>query len=117
MASGFVWGQTDCATFFGDCVEAVSGDDPLKEYRHYDSHIGAMRLLMREGHDSMLTFVEQRFVEIPIAHLRCGDLAFTGNTTRLTCPCIVLGENILGMAENGPVTLSRVFVVRGFRVP
>lgn len=44
--SPFVWGQTDCACFVSDCVLAMTGVDPMAEYRGaYRGRFSAARRL------------------------------------------------------------------------
>src|SRR4051812_23750010 len=44
----FSWGEHDCCLWVGDCIRAMTGEDPAAEYRGtYDSAVGAIRR-MRE---------------------------------------------------------------------
>jgi hypothetical protein len=50
VSAGFVWGKSDCATWFGDAVKLMTGVDPVKPYRTYSTESGALRILTKEGY-------------------------------------------------------------------
>ncbi|WP_417656195.1 DUF6950 family protein [Pseudidiomarina aestuarii] len=50
----FEWGVNDCCLFAADAIEAVTGEDPAPEFRdRYSTELGSMRVLKREGYESI----------------------------------------------------------------
>lgn len=46
----FVWGEHDCVHFAADCVLAITGEDPLADFRgSYDSKESAIEVLRSKG--------------------------------------------------------------------
>jgi len=111
----FGWGVSDC-TMFADVVYAVTGFDPIADYRSYTTEIGALRMLKKAGVTTMLEYVERLFPEIPPAHAGRGDLAFTSDITPLGCPAVLDGAMAYSKNEHGPVALSRAQIMRAFAV-
>lgn len=114
-AAPFGWGSSDC-TMFADVVEAMTGFDPIAEYRSYTTEIGAMRMLKKAGVRSMVEYVERLFPEIAPAHAGRGDLAFTADIAPLVCPAVIDGAMAHSKNANGPVIISRVEIIRAFAV-
>lgn len=67
------WGVFDCAQFAGRAVEAMTGVNPIAEYR-YKSEAGAWRAIKRFGFDSLASAVDAKFEQVPLAMARRGDL-------------------------------------------
>jgi hypothetical protein len=50
----FAWGQHDCCTFSAGAVEAMTGVDPMPEFRgRYSTAIGSARALSRFGRGTL----------------------------------------------------------------
>jgi hypothetical protein len=111
----FVWGASDC-TMFADVVLAMTGFDPIADYRTYTTEIGALRMLKKAGVASMLEYVAGLFPEIHPAHAGRGDLAFTSEIEPLGCPAVIDGATAHSKNAHGPVVISRAHIVRAFAV-
>jgi hypothetical protein len=111
----FAWGASDC-TMFADVVLAITGFDPIADYRRYTTEIGAMRMLKKAGVTSMLEYVALNFPEIPPAHAGRGDLAFTSVIEPLGCPAVIDGAMAHSKIATGPLVISRAQIDRAFAV-
>lgn len=73
----FVWGEFDCAMFAAGAVIAMTGDDPLAEFRgRYSTGPGSIRALKRYGAGTLEATFDTKFAACPISFARRGDLAF-----------------------------------------
>lgn len=71
----FTWGATDCCAFAGDAVEAITGTDPMPEFRgRYSTATGALRALRRYGVGTIAATVDGKFPVVPRAFAQRGDL-------------------------------------------
>ena len=78
-ARPFSWGEHDCCTFGFGAVEAMTGEDRMAEFRgRYTTAIGSVRVLRREGHETLAAMLDSKFPPIPPALARRGDLIMTG---------------------------------------
>lgn len=111
----FAWGVSDC-TMFADVVLAMTGFDPIAEYRSYTTEIGALRMLRKAGVSSMVEHIERMFTEIPPSLAGRGDLAFVAEVAPLGSPAILDGSMAYSKNEHGPVSISRAQIVRAFAV-
>lgn len=69
------WGEHDCATFAADCVEALTGIDPMGTLRgRYASRTGALRLIAENGHARLSNMVAELFEDISPVLARRGDV-------------------------------------------
>lgn len=72
----FEWGAADCCTFAAGAVEAMTGIDPMAEFRgRYATEAGAARALRRYGAGTLEATLDAKFPERPIGFARRGDLA------------------------------------------
>lgn len=115
QAMPFAWGVSDC-TMFADVVRAMTGFDPIADYRSYTTEIGAMRMLKKAGVTSMLEYVAAIFPEIPPAMAGRGDLGFAAEIGPLVSPAVFDGAVALSKNERGPLFKSRAHIVRAFAV-
>jgi hypothetical protein len=73
----FAWGTHDCCTFAAGAVEAMTGVDPMLEYRgKYTTALGSARAL---GGKTLEEVLDEKFDQVPISHAQRGDLAFHNN--------------------------------------
>lgn len=114
-AQPFAWGTSDC-TMFADVVLAMTGFDPIADYRTYTTEIGALRMLKKAGAASMIEYVSRLFPEIPPAHAGRGDLAFASAIQPLGCPAVLDGAMAHSKNTDGPVIISRAQILRAFAV-
>lgn len=68
----FKWGHHDCATFACKCIEAMTGEYPIKE--QWGSKAKAMRLMKER---SLTDRAGDYFTQIDINHAQRGDLVAT----------------------------------------
>lgn len=74
----FQWGRHDCCTFSAGAVEAMTGTDPMPEFRgRYSTAIGSARALRRFGAGDLAATMDQKFVRLPASLARRGDIVMT----------------------------------------
>lgn len=116
QAQPFGWGGSDCATLFADAVEAVTGVDPLAEWRPWADRTAAERALVRSGYRSVAELVVDRFPEITPATAQRGDIGFTIEFHRLMSPAVVVGSEAVSRDQKGWIVFPRTELVRAFKV-
>lgn len=71
----FAWGSHDCCLFAAGAVEAMTGVDPMPEFRgRYSTAIGAARALKRYGAGTLDTTLNTKFAPVPAALAHRGDI-------------------------------------------
>lgn len=74
----FQWGRHDCCTFSAGAVEAMTGTDPMPEFRgRYSTAIGSARALRRFGAGDLAATMDQKFMRLPASLARRGDIVMT----------------------------------------
>ena len=75
------WGSRDCCTFAAGGVYAVTGEDPMAEFRgEYATREESAKALRETGEGTLLKTLDAKFPGREIAFGRRGDLAFySGN--------------------------------------
>lgn len=74
-ARPFVWGKHDCCTFTAGAVEAMTGIDPIPEFRgRYTTAIGSARALRRYGAGTLAATLDGKFTRIDPAFAHRGDI-------------------------------------------
>jgi hypothetical protein len=69
------WGSNDCVIFCADCVEAMTGLDPIEDVRgRWTSKIGAARVIKSAGFESLGEMAADRLNEIPVSECKRGDV-------------------------------------------
>lgn len=77
-ARPFAWGRHDCCTFSAGAVEAMTGVDPMPEFRgRYTTAIGSARALRRYGAGSLPATLDTKFARVPASLAQRGDLVMT----------------------------------------
>src|SRR6218665_1915217 len=75
----FAWGEHDCCTFSSGAVEAMTGVDPMPEFRgHYSTAIGSARALRRYGAGTLEATLDTKFVQVAPALAHRGDVIMCG---------------------------------------
>jgi len=115
-AAPFAWGAHDCATLFADCVEAVTGADPLAAYRPWDGESAALRALARAGFGSMRDFVDAHFRAVPAVLARRGDLVLPAAAPALMCPAVVTGAEAVSRDLSGWIVAPVAVMACAWRV-
>lgn len=73
----FAYGSHDCCTFISGAVEAITGVDPMAEFRgQYDTELGSLRALKRIGKGDLPSTLSDKFPAKGRAALTRGDLVF-----------------------------------------
>lgn len=73
----FEYGTNDCANFVGGAVQAMTGQDPMPEFRDkYNNEFGSLRVLKEIGEGDLESTIDARFNQIDIALAQRGDIAF-----------------------------------------
>lgn len=78
-ARAFAWGEHDCCTFTAGAVEAMTGVDPMPEFRgRYSTAIGSARALTRYGAGTLDATLDGKFERVPAALAHRGDVVMSG---------------------------------------
>lgn len=73
----FVYGENDCCMFAAGAVWAMTGADPIPEFRgQYNSLATSVRALREIGRGDLESTMDAKFPEIGIGFAQRGDLAF-----------------------------------------
>lgn len=112
----FAWGRYDCATFFAEAVERVTGVHVLAAHMPYDSERSAMEKLAASGYRDMEHFATCLFPATAPAQARRGDIGFASRKERLSCPAVVLGAEAVSRDQSGWVVFPVTSLVSAFRV-
>lgn len=124
--TAFAWGASDCLTMVGDAAAALTGFDPMAQFRgRYSSGAGAARVLKAEGYASVADAIASRLVEVAPAMARRGDCGVIETVVRgktVLAAVVVTGAEVVGKSSPGKAggtglaILSRDRLVRAFRV-
>lgn len=116
-AAPFEWGANDCAHFVADCAVALGKADPLEGLRgHYQTEVGAKRLMAANGWQSLADFAAARYREIPVSMARSGDWGFVVNDDETETLGVVVASQIAAQTLNGVGSVSLTKARRAFRV-
>lgn len=75
----FAWGRHDCCTFSGGAVAAMTGVDPMAEFRgRYSTPRGSVRALRRIGAGTLAATLDAKFESVPAPLAQRGDIVMTG---------------------------------------
>jgi hypothetical protein len=75
----FDWGSHDCCTFAGGAVQAMTGIDPMAEFRgHYSTAIGSARALRKFGAGDLASTLDTKFERVSAALAHRGDVLMSG---------------------------------------
>jgi hypothetical protein len=93
----FHYGSFDCCTFASAAVEAMTGVDPAKSYRHRYMNRKEAHAILRQHGGLARMLIAAGFQQIPASEARRGDLAFVrrgllGVVTLDGMHVIVIGE-------------------------
>ncbi len=109
----FEHGTHDCVIFAAGAIEAMTGENPMLEFRdQYDDWNDSEEGLNEAGYDKLYKNIIKRF-GTPILGVKGqkGDLAFYEGACG-----IVLGRYAMFLGENGYVYVSLRHLQRAFRV-
>lgn len=112
----FEWGSNDCALFAMRCVEAMTGRNPAAPYAgKYKTARGAMGVIRRAGHDSLVGFAAAHFLAIHPSAANVGDVAAV-QTERGPALGIFGSDRIHTMGASGMGTVPRGDAIAAFKV-
>ena len=73
----FEYGVNDCCTFISGAVIAMTGEDPMPEFRgQYNSLASSVRALRDIGEGDLESTLDAKFPVTPIGRAQRGDIAF-----------------------------------------
>lgn len=71
----FEYGSNDCCTFSCGAVQAMTGQDPMEEFRgKYCDLKSYLRMLRERGYSSLSDIFDEKFPKIEVHRARRGDL-------------------------------------------
>lgn len=113
----FAWGSWDCTCFMAACVEAMTGEDPMADYRgRYEDEETGKAALKEIGGGSLYHALLRKFGNpIPVALAHRGDLALARTVMGPTV-FVVLGEQMAGPGDDGLELVPTDSATRAFRV-
>lgn len=89
----------DCCVFASGAVEALTGQDPIPEFRgRYSTEFGAQRALLKYGAGTLEATLDAKFEERGVAFARRGDLVFSQGAVGL---CLGATGRFLTEADGG----------------
>lgn len=105
----FAWGTHDCCIFSAGAVEAVTGEDPMPEFRgKYNTALGSARALDGKSLEEVL---DEKFEEVPVGFAQRGDLAWFTD-----CVGVVAGGYAWFVGEEGLERVERSMWDKTWRV-
>lgn len=111
------YGTSDCLTFAMDCVQAMTGEDPMEGARDYTTIEGAYKRLKKAGFATIADALADRFEEIPPSLAQRGDVGIVPGE-EFQVAVVFVGPHVVGKDEPGGIkTVARSLATRAFRVP
>jgi hypothetical protein len=103
----FSWGRHDCCTFSAGAVEAMTGVDPMPEFRgHYSTAIGSARALSRFGRKTLAATLDAKFEAVPASLAQRGDIVMSGGLLGICWGAVLFAVGREGERE-GLVRIDR----------
>lgn len=99
----FEYGFNDCCLFAAGAVIAVTGEDPMPEFRgKYDSLKGSLKVIKEIGAGTLEATMHSKFLQIEIGHAQRGDLAFFDDSVG-----VVMGSFAYFVSDDGLERVNR----------
>lgn len=99
----FEYGTNDCCTFISGAVEAMTGTDPMVEFRgEYNSLATSVRALKEIGAGDLESTLDGKFAAVPIGRAQRGDIAFFADSAG-----IVAGDFAWFVSDDGLERIPR----------
>lgn len=93
----FAWGQHDCCTFSAGAVAAMTGVDPMPEFRDaYTTATGSVRALIRHGAGDLAATMDAKFEKVPASLAHRGDVVMSDGLLG-----ICLGAQMIAVGAEG----------------
>jgi len=101
----FEYGVNDCCLFAAGAVEAITGEDPMPEFRgKYDSLKTSLKAIQDIGAGTLEATMDGKFPEVAIGHAQRGDLAFFNDSVG-----VVVGGFAYFVSDDGLERINRSF--------
>ena len=99
----FEYGVNDCCLFAAGAVEAITGKDPMSEFRgKYDSLKTSLKAIKDIGAGTLEATMDNKFPEVAIGHAQRGDLAFFNESVG-----VVVGGFAYFVSDDGLERINR----------
>ena len=99
----FEYGINDCSLFAAGAVEAITGEDPMAEFRgKYDSLKTSLKAIKDIGSGTLETTLDGKFQEVEIGQAQRGDLAFVDGSVG-----VVMGGFAYFVSDDGLERINR----------
>jgi len=99
----FEYGINDCCLFAAGAVEAITGEDPMPEFRgKYDSLKTSLQVIKDIGAGTLEETMDAKFPEVEIGHAQRGDLAFFDGSVG-----VVMGGFAYFVSDDGLERINR----------
>lgn len=112
----FVWGKNDCVLWAGDCYKAISGGDPVAEFRDaYDNEQGAKKAIVDYCGGNLTDAVLQMLGYPNQKKLEDGDIVMVQLAEGDTMGVYADGRAIV-VGEKGLIEIPATQIVAHWRV-
>jgi hypothetical protein len=112
-----VWGTNDCLCYAAAIAQRIIGRDPIAHLRgRYDSEIGAKRVMIEEGWETLGDVAASIFPEIPVAQAQPGDWVYARNPDDTETIGVAVGERFVAKGQIGNEQGPLLYARRAFRV-
>ena len=99
----FEYGVNDCCLFAAGAVEAITGEDPMSEFRgKYDSLKTSIKAIKEIGAGTLEATMDGKFPEVEIGQAQRGDLAFFDDSVG-----VVMGGFAYFVSDDGLERIDR----------
>ena len=99
----FEYGVNDCCLFAAGAVEAITGEDPMSEFRgKYDSLKTSLKAIKEIGAGTLEATLDGKFSEAAIGYAQRGDLSFFDDSIG-----VVMGDFAYFVSDDGLEKISR----------
>lgn len=93
----FQWGSHDCCTFAAGAVEAMTGVDPMPDFRgRYSTAMGSARALRRIGAGDLASTMSSKFEPVAAAFAQRGDIIMSAGLLG-----VCLGSSLVAVGSQG----------------
>ena len=99
----FEYGVNDCCMFAAGAIEAITGEDPMPEFRgKYDSLKTSLKVIKDIGAGTLEATMDAKFPEAEIGQAQRGDLAFLDGSVG-----VVMGGFAYFVSDDGLERINR----------
>lgn len=99
----FEYGVNDCCLFAAGAAEAITGQDPMSEFRgKYDSLKTSLQAIRDIGAGTLEATMDAKFPEVEIGQAKRGDLAFFDGSVG-----VVMGGFAYFVSDDGLERINR----------